>query len=148
VKSVGFERFAGVFFGDGTEGAGASEINGKSEEEDEDGEEAGLDVHGVEEEAREGFVDDVDGGEDEQAGLDKGGEIFEFAVAVRVALVGGLVSNADGKEGDDGGDKIESGMECFRKNTETAGAEDEKGFQAEEQDGRANAEEGSALFFL
>ena len=63
-------------------------------------------------------IDDVDGGEDEQAGFDEGGEIFEFAVAVWVALVGGLIGDADGEKRDDGGDEVEAGMQRFGEDAE------------------------------
>lgn len=39
-------------------------------------------------------------------------------------------------------------MEGFGKDAQASGTQDEEGFQAYEQECRANAEEGSALLFL
>ncbi len=99
-------------------------------------------------EALEGFINDVDGSEDQEAGLDEGGEIFEFAVAVRMALVGGPVGNADGEKGDDRGNKIEAGMEGLGKHAEAARADDQKGFQTKKEGGGADAEQGGAFLLL
>jgi len=96
----------------------------------------------------EGFVDDVDGGENEQAGFDEGGEIFELAVAVGMAFVRGLVGDADGKKRDDGSDKVEAGMERFGEDAEAVGADDQESFQTKQDGGRANAQQGGALLFL
>ena len=148
MKRVGFECFAGMTPGDGVERARAGEINGESDEKNEDGGEGGLNVDGVEEEAIEGFIDDVDGGEEEQAGFDEGGEIFKFAVAVGVALVGRLIGNADGEKGDDGGDEVEAGVQGFGENAEAVCAKDEEGFKAEEKRGGTNTEKGGAFLFL
>ncbi len=91
MEGIRFEGFTGVFAGDDGQGASAGQINGEGSEKNDEGDEAGLDMDGVEKEAGEGFVDDVNGGEDEEAGFDEGGEILEFAVAIGVALISGLV---------------------------------------------------------
>ena len=65
------------------------------DQKDQDRRNAGGNVHGLEEQTLEGFIDDVEGGEYQQPGLDEGGEIFEFAVAIGMALVGRLVGNTD-----------------------------------------------------
>ena len=102
----------------------AMEMNITSERGD-----AGLDVDVVKEKPLDGFVDDPDAGEQQQAGLEEGGEIFHFAVAVLVIGVGGLVGNPNRHQRDDGGDQIESGMQSFRKNAQAAGGNAHHNFQ-------------------
>src|SRR4029077_10646220 len=48
VQGVGFQSFAGVFFGDGIESASASDVDAQSDEQDDNGKEARLDVNAVE----------------------------------------------------------------------------------------------------
>ncbi len=96
MQRIGFEGFAFEFFCGVSQGAGASDIDGESDEEDQDGGDAGLNVDVMEEEAVKGFVDDVERGHHEQGGFDEGGKIFKLAVAVGMAFVGGLIGNAYG----------------------------------------------------
>lgn len=148
MEGVCFEGFAGMFCGDFVEGPSAGQVNGQRDEQHKDGGEAGLDVDGMKEEPVEGLVNDVEGGEDEEAGFDEGGEVFEFAVAVRVAGVSGLVGYTDREKSDDGGDKIKAGMEGFGQDAETGSAPNEEGLQAKKQHSGPDAEQGSALLFL
>lgn len=64
VERVGFEGFADVLSGDFVESPGAGEVDGKSDEENEDRAEAGLDVNGAEEKTVEGLTNDVESSED------------------------------------------------------------------------------------
>src|SRR5260221_7212483 len=148
VQGVGFKSFAGVALGDDIQGVGAGHVDREGDEKDDDGSDGGLNVDGVEKEAMEGLVDDIDGGENEQAGFNEGGKIFEFAMAVGVALVRGLVGDADGEKRDDGGDKVKAGMEGFREDAEAVRADDQKRFQAKQDGGGCNAQQGGALLFL
>ncbi len=148
VEGVGFEGFAGVALGDRVECTRPRQINGEGDKKNEDGDEAGLNVNAVKEEAVESFVNDVDGGEDEQAGFDECGEIFKFTVAVGMALVGGLIGDTNGEKGDDGGDQVEAGMEGFGEDAETVRAEDQEGFEAEEEGSGADTQQSGALLFL
>src|SRR5215472_1497098 len=148
MECIGFKSFAVVAPGDFVEGSGAREINGKRGEKNQESKEVRLDVHRVEKQPLKGFKDDVNGGEDKQAGFDEGGEIFKFAVAVGVALVGGLVRNTHGKKGDDRGDQVETRMEGLGENTQAVRADDQESFQAKKEGCGADAEEGRALLFL
>ena len=120
MESVGFQRFADVLLRYFVEGTGAREVNGQGGAENQDGGETGLNVDGMKEQAIERFVDDVKGGDDEQAGFQEGGEVFKFAVTVRMARVGRLVGDTDGKKGNDGGDEVQTGMEGFGENAKAA----------------------------
>lgn len=104
MESVCFKRFADVLLRHFVESAGTGQVNGQSHAEDQDGGETGLNVDGMEEQTIESLIDDVKGGDDEKSGFKEGREVFEFAVAVRVSRIRGLISDADGKKGDDGGD--------------------------------------------
>src|SRR6516164_8535048 len=148
MQGIGFEGFARVTFGDPPEGAGAREVNGQRAEKNEDGEQTGFDVNGVKEQAVEGLDDDVNRGEDEKTGFDKGGKVFELAVAVGMALVGGPVRDAHREKGDDCRDKVEAGVQGFGEDAEAVCANDQEGFQTEQERGRTDAEEGGALLFL
>jgi len=148
MEGVGFERFADVLTGHFVESAGAGKVDGESDEEHDDSGEAGLDVNGMKEEAVESLVNNVEGGENEKAGFQERGEIFEFAVAVGMTRVSRPIGNADREKGDDGGDEVQAGMEGFGKDAKTAGAPDEKGLQAKKDQGGADAEEGGTLLFL
>ena len=55
----------------------------------------------AEEDPLDGLVDDPGAGDEEEHGLDEGGEVLDLAVAVGVGLVGGPVRDADGDEGDE-----------------------------------------------
>ena len=88
-----------------------------------EGDGSGLDFYVVEEQALDGLVDDDDARQKQETGFDEGGEILDFAVAVLVVGVGGLVGDADGKERDDRGDQVEKGVGSFGQNAEAAGGD-------------------------
>ena len=52
-----------------------------------------VQIHGVEEDALDGFPDDPRAGDGHEAGLGEGREVFDFAVAVGVVFVGRLVAH-------------------------------------------------------
>jgi len=147
MEGVGFEGVAGIFGGDAAEGTGAKEINAHGEAEDEDGRQTGTDMNGVEEEALEGFPNDVESGDEEETGLNKGGEIFDLAVAIKMLGIGGLIGNANGKIGDDGGDAIEDGMQGFGEDTQAAGDDGEKDFEPDQYDGGSDGGKGRLALF-
>ena len=64
-----------------------------------------------------------------------------------MALVGGLIGNADGEKGDHRGDQVEAGVQRFGQNAQAAGAKDEKRLERHEHDGGAHAEQRGALLF-
>ena len=67
----------------------------------------------LEEEALYRFPDDPDARQQQQAGLDEGGKIFDFAVSILMIRVGWLIGNPDGKKRNDGGDQIEPGVKAL-----------------------------------
>jgi len=75
----------------------------------------GFNFDAVKKQALDGLVDDPDAGQQQEAGLDKGGEILELAVPVLVIGIGGLVGNPHGKERYQGGDQVQSGVCRFDK---------------------------------
>src|ERR1700683_198801 len=88
MQGVGFQGFAGIFFRDTVQRAGANEINPHGKREDEDGSKAGTHFYGVKHEALNRLPDNVNGGEQQKGGFDEGGKTFHFAVAVQVVGVG------------------------------------------------------------
>src|SRR5258708_34915998 len=95
----------------------------------------------VKKEPVEGFVDDVDSGEDKEPGFDERREIFKFAVAVWVAFVSRLVGNANGEKRNYGGDEVEAGMGPLGKGTQAVGAEGARKFQGKGGDGRSKTQQ-------
>ena len=61
-----------------------------------------------------------DAGEQQQAGLDEGGEVFHLAVAVLVIGVSRLVRNPHRHQSDNRGNQIKHGVQSFRKNSQAA----------------------------
>src|SRR5579864_3445370 len=108
MQGVGFQSFTGVALGDDIERAGPGHVNRKGDEQNHNGSDARLDMDRMEKETVEGLINDVDGGENEQSGLNKRGKIFKLAVAVGVALIRRLVGDAHGEKRDHGGDKVEA----------------------------------------
>src|SRR5258708_5218078 len=123
MQCVGFESFAGAPLDHGIHRGGPGHINRERDEENQDRGNARLDMDRVEKEPVEGFVDDVDSGQDEEPGFDERREIFKFAVAVWVAFVSRLVGDADREKRNDGGDEVEAGMDGFREDAEAVGAD-------------------------
>ena len=148
MECVRFERFADVLLCHFVESAGTGQVNGQSDAEDQNGGETGLNVDRMEEQAVKGLIDDVEGGDDEKSGFKEGGEIFEFAVAVGVARIRGLIGDADRKEGDDRGNEIQAGMEGFGEDTEAARSPNQEGLQAKEEHRGTHAEQRGAFLFL
>jgi hypothetical protein len=133
MQRVGFKCFAGIFLRHLRELPGARDVNRQCHEEHQNRHDAGLDVNTVKEHAVEGFVDDVKRRQYQEARFHEGGEIFKLAVTVGMSFVGGLVGNAEGQEGDDGCDQIQSGVQRFAQDTKAARADDQKSFQRNQQ---------------
>ena len=148
MQGVGFEGFARVALGDDIQRAGAGHVNGEGEEKNQDGGDAWLNMDGAKEKAIESFVNDVNGGEDEQTRFNECRKIFELAVAVGVALVGWLIGDAHGEKRDDCSDQVEAGVQSFGKDAEAVCANDQEGFQTKEKRGGADAQQGGTLLFL
>ena len=138
MQCIGLERLAVVLGGDPAQRARAPEIHRHGDEHHDEGGDAGLDLDVMKEEAFSGFVDDPDAGEQQQAGLDEGGEVLHFAVPVLVIGVGRLVGNPDRHQRDDGGDQIERGVQGFRKNAQAAGGDAHHNFQSGDGERRQN----------
>ena len=86
MQRVGFHGFARDICARRGEGFGARDVDDQSYQQDENGDQARLDVHAVEKQPVEAFVDDEERGDDEQRGFHEGGKILEFAVAVGMAV--------------------------------------------------------------
>ena len=112
MKGIGFERLAVILGGDPAESARTPVVHAHGEEHHQEGGNAGLDVHflGMKEQPPDGFIDDGDTGQQQQAGFDKGRKIFYFAVPVLVIGIGRLVGYTDRKESHERRDKIQAGM--------------------------------------
>src|ERR1700728_3276548 len=95
MQGVGFQRLAVVFIGDTAEHTRAPPVqsHGKNHHGKSGG--RGLDFNVAKEEAHRGFVDDPGAGEQEQAGFDKSGKIFDFTVAVLMVGVRGFIRHSD-----------------------------------------------------
>ncbi len=94
-----------------------------------------------------GLVDDPDAGEQKQAGLDEGGEVFHFAVAVLVIGVSRLVGDPHRHQSDNGGNQIKHRMQSFRKNAQAARGYTDDDLEGGDGERRHNGVSGhSALF--
>ena len=111
-----------------------------------EGGDRGLDIDAAKEEAEHGLVDDPGAGQQQQAGFDEGGKVFDFAVAVLVVGVGGLVGDADRKKGQQRCDQIEPGVRGFGENAEAAGGNADYDLEAGDDDrGQYRVPRGGAL---
>ena len=135
MQRVGFERLAGIFFGDAAESARADEIDRHRQQQNQDRGEAGMNLRGAEEQPLKRFPDDVERGEKQQSRFDERGKALDFSVAVEMLRVGGLIRHAHGKIGDDRRDEIEDGMQRFGKNSQAARDRREEHLQRDEHDG-------------
>jgi hypothetical protein len=92
--------------------AGAPVIDSDGSEQNENRPDGMMQHDALAEDALHGFPDDPRAADGHEAGLEEGGEVFEFAVTVGVAFVGGLVADLHGEEGERRGDQIEGGVSC------------------------------------
>jgi hypothetical protein len=69
-------------------------------------------------------------------------------MAVEVVCVGRLVCDANGEEGDHGGDEVEYGVQRFGQNPEAAGDYGEENFEADKNDCGADGSEGGEALFV
>ena len=91
MERVGFQRFARVFSRNMLERARACDVDRQGHQQHQDRGDARLDMHAAKEEPVKCFINDVERGEEQQAGLDERGEVFEFAVTVGMAFIRRLV---------------------------------------------------------
>ncbi len=120
MQRVGFERLAGIFFRHALQRARAEEVHSHAHGQNQNRREAGANVHTVEEQPLECFPDDVERGEEEQAGLDERGKALHFFVAVEMFGVRGLFRDANRKVGDDRGDQVQNRMQRFGEDSQAA----------------------------
>ena len=79
----------------------------------------------------------------------KGGEVFDFAVAVGVSLVRRPRGHPHSQIGDAGGDQIKAAVQRLGKNAEAVGVEAGPEFQTGEQERPENrGQSGPAFFFF
>src|SRR5258706_15085458 len=102
MERVGLQGIAGKFPGDVGKSASVRDINPKSKQQNDDGGDTRFDMYSAKEETAEGFVNNVQGREEQEASFDERRKILEFSVAVGMLFVGRLIRNADGQKCDDG----------------------------------------------
>ena len=76
----------------------APEIDGNRYEHHHERPDAGTDLDGVEEQPLHCFVDDPDTSQQQQAGFDESGKVFDLAVTELVVGIGGKIGDANRKE--------------------------------------------------
>ena len=104
--------------------ARAREVDSDGEEQRDEGPEGEFEGEVLaEEDAADGFGEDPDAGAEHEDGFDAGGEAFDLAMAVGVAVVGGTVGDLDGEEGDAGSDEIDAGVCGLGEHAKRAGEE-------------------------
>jgi len=113
MESVGLESFAGKFPGYVCKSTRARNIDTKGNQQNHDGGDTRLNMHAAKEQADEGFINDVQRGQEQQPGFDERRKILKLPVAVRMFFVGRLIGNADRQECDDGSDQVEAGVQGF-----------------------------------
>ena len=147
VDSVCFKRERLVFLRGLMKLASAREINGDREQKDDEGPGAeGEREMLAKDQAAHGLGDDPDAGAEHENGLDKRGEALDLAVTIVVFVVGRTIGDANGKERDEGRNKIDGGVRCFGQHAERSG--EQTGEQLERCDdkrGEYREESGGAL---
>ena len=128
MQRVGFEGLTVVLRGDLAESARAPNIDNHRYQHYGESPNRGLNIDSAKEEANNCFVNHPSASEQQQTGFDKGGKIFDFAVAVLVVGVGGLVGDSDGKICQQRGDQIEGGVGGFGEDSEAAGGDSDDDF--------------------
>ena len=118
MQGVGFESLAFVFRGDAAEGARTPPVHSHGDQHHGECPDRRFDFDVAEKQAHDRFVDDPGAGQQKQAGFNEGGKIFDFAVAILVVGVGGLVGNSDGEIGEQRGDQIERGVRGFGEDSQ------------------------------
>src|SRR3989304_3707777 len=103
VQGVGFERLRVVLARHAVEGAGAEMVNGDADGHDPEGPNRRFHVDFFEEQPPHRLPDDPGAGQEQQTGLEEGGEVFDLAVAVLVVGVGGPAGAAGRGRGGGGG---------------------------------------------
>ena len=147
VERIGFERLRVVLAGDAVERAGAEVVDHDADRHHAERPQAGLDVDVFEEQAARGFPDNPGAGQEQQAGFNESGEVFDFAVAVLMIGVSGPVGDAHGEVGDAGGDEVEPGVRGFGEHAQAVGGKADHGFERHQQQRRQQAGEGDAFLF-
>ena len=102
----------------------------------------------MKEETLDGLINDPDTSEEEEAGFDEGGKVFDFAVTVLVIGIGRLVGNTDREIGDDGGDEVESRVGRFGKNSQAAGGDADHNFESGDGDSGEDGVAGDSPLVL
>ncbi len=88
------------------ERARPGDVDGQRHKQHHDCGDARLDIHAAEKEPVKRFINDVERGEEQQTGLDEGGKVFEFSVAIGMAFVGRFIRDPHGEKGDDGRNEV------------------------------------------
>jgi hypothetical protein len=149
VEGVGLQGLALVLLRHAVEGARAGDVHDDREDHDAEGPGVGVDgglLRG--EEAVDGLPDDPDARDEEQEGLEEGREVFDLAVAVGMAQVGGAAREPHGEEGHDGGGEVQPGVGRLGEDPEAAREEADRQLGAGEDDGRQHGAEGDDVLLV
>src|SRR5260370_7686040 len=96
----------------------------------------GLDVDVLEEQSFDGFVNDDETSDQQQAGLDERRKVLNFSVPILTVGVCRLVRYAHREKRDRGSDQIQSRVRRFRQDPQTAGGNSDNDFQRSDRDCR------------
>src|ERR1700723_3096563 len=121
MQRIGLERFAWILSCDASKRTGADEIDPHRKRKDDDGQQARVHVLSrTEDQPLDGFPDNVQRRQQQQAGLDERGKALHFTVAIEVLRVWGFVRDTNRKISDDGSYQVEDGMQGLGENAEAA----------------------------
>ena len=125
-------------------------IDDHDEEGNEDADAEALEF-GSEEDGLEGFVEDVEGGDDDEGAFEAGGEEADFFVAVEVGGVGGLSGETEAVGGETDGEDVDDGFGGVAEDAGGLGEEVGGDFDNEEDEadgeGEVHGASGEALEF-
>src|SRR5579875_2217738 len=108
MQRVGLKGLATELTGDAQEDTRAGEIDAYRNQHDGEGPDTGIDGGLAGNQALNGFIDNPTGGEQQETGLEKGGEILDFAMAIIMGRVGRLIGDADSKKRHEGCDQVQT----------------------------------------
>ena len=129
MQSVGLQRLAVVFGGDAAQRARTPPVDPHGEQHHGKSGQRRLDFNVAEEQTQRRLVNNPGAGQQQQSGLDEGGEIFDLAMTVLMVGVGRLVGDADREKSQQRRNQVEPGVRRFRENAEAARAESDHDLQ-------------------
>src|SRR6185312_2093391 len=146
IEGIGGQRIA-LVGGCGTaQDTGAAPVHGNGGEHD--GKSPGIHVDrrlDAGKPASRGDGRNRQGSNDQQAGLQEGGEVFKISVTERMVGVSGSGGHAKANEGKQGGEQVQSGMSGFGEDAQTAGVYTDKQLKNKDPNGRQQGNESHPL---